>query len=80
MAPRMHDWLTGELLTALDAQTVHVVDTNATAVVLPQLDGMLADLRAARDTLQSQVKPFVEAHPLHQVLTSIPAVGISTEA
>lgn len=80
LAPRMHDRLAGEIFTALDAQTVIVVGTNAAAVVLPQLAGMLADLRASRVTLHAQVEALVEAHPLHQVLSSIPAVGIRTEA
>lgn len=80
LAPRMHDRLAGEIFTALDAQTVVVVGTNAAAVVLPQLAGMLADLRTSRDTLHAQVESIVEAHPLHQVLSSIPAVGIRTEA
>jgi transposase len=79
-APRMYDRLTEEIFAALDAQTVVVVGTNAAAVVLPQLAGMLADLRAARDTLHAQVENIVEAHPLHAVLSSIPAVGIRTEA
>lgn len=80
LAPRMYDRLAGEIFTALEAQTVVVVGTNAAAVVLPQLAGMLTDLRASRDTLHTQVEALVEAHPLHQVLSSIPAVGIRTEA
>ncbi|MGW9550214.1 IS110 family transposase [Citricoccus zhacaiensis] len=80
LAPRMYDRLTGDIFDALDQQTVVVVGTNAAAVVLPQLAGMLADLRASRDTLHTQVEAIVEAHPLHQVLSSIPAVGIRTEA
>ncbi len=79
-ASRMYDRLAEEVFAALDAQTVVVVGTNAAAVVLPQLAGMLADLRASRDTLQAQVEAIVEAHPLHAVLSSIPAVGIRTEA
>ncbi|MEW1980260.1 IS110 family transposase [Citricoccus sp. NPDC079358] len=80
LAPRMYDRLTEEIFTALDAQTVTVVGTNAASVVLPQLAGMLADLRTSRDTLHAQVETLVEAHPLHTVLSSIPAVGIRTEA
>jgi transposase len=79
-APRMYDRLTEEIFEALDQQTVVVVGTNAAAVVLPQLAGMLAGLRASRDTLHAQVEAIVEAHPLHPVLNSIPAVGIRTEA
>ena len=41
LAPRMYDRLTEEIFTALDAQSVVVVGTNAAAVVLPQLAGML---------------------------------------
>lgn len=79
-APRMYDRLTAEIFSALDAQTVVVIGTNAATVVLPQLAGMLADLRTSRETLHAQVEAIVEAHPLHPVLNSIPAVGIRTEA
>lgn len=80
LAPRMYARLTEEIFDALDQQTVTVVGTNAAAVVLPQLAGMLADLRASRDTIHVQVEALVEDHPLHSVLSSIPAVGIRTEA
>lgn len=80
LAPRMYQRLADEVFIALDAQTVIVFGTNAAAVVLPQLVGMLADLRASRETLYAQVEALVEAHPLHVVLSSIPAVGIRTEA
>lgn len=80
LAPRMHQRLADEIFTAMDAQTVVVVGTNAAAVVLPQLAGMLTDLRASRETLYAQVEALVEAHALHLVLSSIPAVGIRTEA
>lgn len=80
LAPRMYARLTEEIFTALDAQTVVVIGTNAASVVLPQLAGMLADLRASRETIHTQVEAIVEAHPLHKVLSSIPAVGIRTEA
>lgn len=79
-APRMAERLAGEIMDALDQQTVVVVGTNAAAIVLPQLAGMLADLRAARAEIHTQVEALVEAHPLHPVLSSIPAVGIRTEA
>jgi transposase len=41
---------------------------------------MLADIRQARDTVFIQVEALVEAHPLHPVLTSLPAVGVRTAA
>ncbi len=80
LAPRMYARLTEEIFDALDQQTVTVIGTNAAAVVVPQLASMLGDLRASRETLHAQVEALVEAHPLHSVLSSIPAVGIRTEA
>lgn len=41
---------------------------------------MLKQLRTAREELLTQVEALVEAHPLHLVLTSMPAVGVRTEA
>jgi hypothetical protein len=41
---------------------------------------MLADIRESRDTVFAQVEALVEAHPLHPVLTSLPAVGVRTAA
>jgi transposase len=72
--------LAGEIIEALDQQTVTVVGTNAATIVLPQLARMLADIRESRDTVFTQVEALVEAHPLHPVLTSLPAVGVRTAA
>lgn len=80
LAPRMGERLAGEIIDALDQQTVTVVGTNAATVVLPQLARMLADIRESRDTVFAQVEALVEAHPLHPVLTSLPAVGVRTAA
>lgn len=41
---------------------------------------MLAHIRESRDTVFTQVEALVEAHPLHPVLTSLPAVGVRTTA
>ena len=60
--------LAGEIIDALDQQTVTVVGTNAATIVLPQLARMLADIRESRDTVFAQVEALVEAHPLHPVL------------
>lgn len=80
LAPRMGKRLAGEIIEALDQQTVTVGGTNAATIVLPQLAGMLADIRESRDTVFTQVEALVEAHPLHPVLTSLPAVGVRTAA
>ena len=80
LAPRMGERLADEIIEALGKQTVVVVGTNAATLVLPQLAGMLAGFREARDAVYAQVEALVEAHPLHTVLTSLPAVGVRTAA
>ncbi|GAC1457039.1 MAG: IS110 family transposase [Pseudarthrobacter sp.] len=79
-APRAGKGWAAEVFTALAEQTVVVAGTSAAGIVLPQLAGMLKQLRTSRDEILTQVEALVEAHPLHPVLTSIPAVGVRTEA
>ncbi|MET3176574.1 UNVERIFIED_ORG: hypothetical protein ABIB52_004449 [Arthrobacter sp. UYCu721] len=71
-APRAGKGWAAEVFAALGEQTVVVAGTNAAGTVLPQLAAMLKQLRTARDEMLTQV----EAHPLHLVLTSMPAVGV----
>ena len=80
LAPRIGDRLAGEISQALDRQTVVVSGTESAGIVLAQLAGMLEGLHTARDTVLAKVEALVEAHPLHRVLTSLPAVGVRTEA
>ena len=80
LAPRMGERLADDIVQALGKQTVIVVGTKAATVVLPQLAGMLARLHEGRATVYAQVEALVEAHPLHPVLTSMPAVGVRTAA
>ena len=54
--------------------------TNAAGIVLPQLARSLAQTRTARAEVLAQVELLVEAHPLHILLTSLPADGVRTEA
>ncbi len=79
-APRAGKGWAAEVFAALGEQTVVVAGTNAAGTVLPQLAAMLKQLRTARDEMLTQVEALVEAHPLHLVLTSMPAVGVRTEA
>jgi transposase len=79
-APRAGKRWAEEVSAALGEQTVVVAGTNAAGIVLPQLAAMLKQLRAAREDILAQVEALVEAHPLHEVLTSMPAVGVRTEA
>ncbi len=76
----MGERLAADIIAALDQQTVAVVRTNGATIVLPQLARMLADIRESRDTVFTQVEALVEAHHLHPVLTSLPAVGVRTAA
>ncbi|WP_218063045.1 IS110 family transposase [Arthrobacter sp. SDTb3-6] len=79
-APRAGKRWTADVFTALGEQSVVVAGTGAAGIVLAQLAGMLKQLRGAREELLEQVEALVEAHPLHQVLTSMPAVGVRTAA
>ena len=59
---------------------VVVSGTGAAGIVLPQLAAQLLQLRTSRAQVLARVEDLVEAHPLHPVLTSMPAVGVRTEA
>ncbi|NVM96708.1 IS110 family transposase [Arthrobacter sp. AETb3-4] len=79
-APRAGKRWAAEIFTALGEQSVVVAGTGAAGIVLAQLAAMLKHLRGARDELLTKVEALVEAHPLHEVLTSMPAVGVRTAA
>lgn len=72
-------WAT-DTFEALDQQTVTVAGTDAAGLVLRQLATQLAQLRAARDEVFEQVEALVTDHPLYELLTSMPAVGVRTAA
>jgi transposase len=80
LAPKMFNRLSEQILSALDEQHVVVVGTGAAGIVLPELAGMLAGIHEARAKVLTRVETLVEAHPLHPVLTSMPAVGVRTAA
>jgi transposase len=79
-APRAGSRWAADIFTALSEQTVVVAGTGAAGMVLPRLGAQLAQLRASRAEVLARVEAIVEAHPLHTVLTSMPAVGARTEA
>ena len=79
-APRAGNRWAAEIFTALSEQTVVVAGTGAAGIVLPQLAAQLAQLRTSRAEVLTRVEALVEAHPLHLVLTSMPAIGVRTEA
>lgn len=77
-APRAAERLTEAIFTALGEQTVVVVGTGAAGIVLPKLAEQLLALRRQRDEIADQVEALVEAHPLYEVLTSMPGIGVRT--
>lgn len=80
LAPRMGRRLATEIVQALSEQTVVVPGTSAAGVVLPKLAEQLSTLRRQRDEIALEVERLLEAHPLYQVLTSMPGVGVRTAA
>ncbi|MFD9427478.1 MULTISPECIES: IS110 family transposase [unclassified Streptomyces] len=79
-APRMHERLVNDIFTALDEQTVVVTGTNAAATIVPKLAKNLGTVLDQRRELEAQISTLLEAHPLSQLLMSLPGVGIRTGA
>lgn len=65
---------------ALTEQTVTVAGTAAAEQVLPKLAASLRSTVEQRAELAVQVEKVVDAHPLAEVLTSMPGVGVRTAA
>ena len=57
-----------------------VAGTDAAGTVLPHLARQLIALHAQRADVAAQVETLVQAHPLYQVLTSMPGIGVRTAA
>ncbi|MFC9499867.1 IS110 family transposase [Streptomyces sp. NPDC056982] len=79
-APRMAGRLTEEIFTALDEQTVVVPGTDAATLIVPTLARSLAAVLDQRRLLEKRIGELLAAHPLSQVLMSIPGVGVRTAA
>ena len=77
---RRHATWAGQIVSALELQSVTVAGTNAAAVVLPHLARQLIALHAQRADVAARVETLVQAHPLYQVLTSMPGIGVRTAA
>ena len=71
---RRHATWAGQIVSALEHQSVVVAGTDAAAVVLPHLARQLIALHAQRADVAAQVETLVQAHPLYQVLTSMPGI------
>ncbi|MBY8883115.1 IS110 family transposase [Streptomyces sp. PLK6-54] len=79
-APRMATRLVDDIFAALDEQTVIAPGTGTLDIVVPSLARSLAAVHEQRRTLEVQISQLLEAHPLSQVLTSMPGVGVRTAA
>lgn len=79
-APRMAERLVEEIFAALDEQTVTVPGTEAAALIVPSLAESLDDVLEQRKLLAGRIEELLEAHPLSQVRTSMPGVGVRTGA
>ena len=77
---RRHATWAGQIVSALEHQSVVVAGTDAAAVVLPHLARQLISLHAQRADVAAQVEALVEAHPLYEVLISMPGIGVRTAA
>ena len=60
---RRHATWAGQIVSALEHQTVVVAGTDAAATVLPHLARQLISLHAQRADVAAQVEALVEAHP-----------------
>jgi transposase len=79
-APRMAQRLVDDIFDALDEQTVVVPGTGTLDVIVPSLAKSLAAVHEQRRALETQIEALLEAHPLSQVLTSMPGIGVRTAA
>lgn len=79
-APRMGERLVERIMAALDEQTVVVPGTAAAETILPRLADSLRDVLQQRDQVADEVDRMLDAHPLAEVLTSMPGIGVRTAA
>ncbi|SCE31355.1 Transposase IS116/IS110/IS902 family protein [Streptomyces sp. DvalAA-43] len=79
-APRIAERLVEDIFAALDEQTVVVPGTDAAALIVPSLTGSLRSVLDQWKILATKIEELLEAHPLSQVLISMPGIGARTAA
>ncbi|MEU2408563.1 IS110 family transposase [Streptomyces rubiginosohelvolus] len=79
-APRTAERLVEDIFTALDEQTVVVPGTGTLDVIVPSLAKALAAVHEQRQALEVRIEALLESHPLSEVLTSMPGMGVRTAA
>jgi transposase len=77
-SPRLAKTLPALILTALAEQTVAVAGTSDFGRVIAGVARQLRDVHTERAALAADLEERLEAHPLSEVLTSMPGVGFRT--
>jgi len=77
-SPRLAKTLPEKILAALDGQTVTVPGTAEFGRVIAGVARQLRDVHLERAELAEDLEARLEAHPLAEVLTSMPGVGVRT--
>src|SRR5699024_9914733 len=80
LAPRMAVRLTDEIFGALAAQTTIVTAPNAAQRTVGRVAAHLQQLTQQRADIETEIMAVVDAHPLTEVLTSMPGIGVRTTA
>jgi len=78
--PRGAYQLVEGIWAALGEPTIVVPGTAAADTILPKLARSLAGTLDQRRQIAAQVEEVLDAHPLAEVLTSMPGVGVRTAA
>jgi transposase len=77
-SPRLAKTLPTQIHTALTAQSVTIPGTAAFATVIAGVAAQLRDTHARRAALAADLEERLAAHPLAEVLTSMPGIGLRT--
>ncbi len=77
-SPRLAKTLPAKILAALDTQSVTVPGTTEFGRVITGVAAQLREVHTERRALAADLEDRLEAHPLAQVLTSMPGLGFRT--
>jgi transposase len=77
-SPRLAKTIPAQIITALEAQSVLVPGTAAFGRVIAGLAVQLRGIHTERAALAADLETRLEAHPLAEVLTSMPGLGFRT--
>lgn len=75
-----HASWTNDIFTALDSQTITIPGASSQATVLSMLATSLASILDQRQRIETELTTLLDDHPLCQVLTSMPGIGVRTAA